>query len=118
MNVYYKVLNVSIVLNRKLQWFILFNLQNGYIQTDDFEISIDHMGHSETEKVTEVIQHHVKTCTIPAGNLNNMLYNQNQIQVNVINISKFMYCKLVTEAMVKDFAMTEINDILAYLCCL
>ena len=62
---------------------ILFNLQNGYIQTDDFEISIDHMGHSETEKVTEVIQHHVKTCTIPAGILNNILYNQNQIQVTV-----------------------------------
>lgn len=83
MNVYYKVLSVSIVSNRKLQWFILFNLQNGYIQTDDFEISIDHMGHSETEKVTEVIQHHVKTCTIPAGILNNILYNQNQIQVTV-----------------------------------
>ena len=40
------------------------------------------MGHSETGNVTEVIQHHVKTCTIPAGNLNDILCNQNQIQVD------------------------------------
>lgn len=45
---------------------ILFFQQNGYIQTDEYEIFIDHMRHTDIIS-NDVRQHKVKICSIPKG---------------------------------------------------
>lgn len=74
----------------------VFLSQNGYILTDEYEISIDHLEQQENDGLSNESLHNVKLCSIPKGMfLCSPFCNSNIIKFSFLNLCSLPDCTYI-----------------------